>query len=254
LYLPRPVCAAGMVARDLVGRTVGERPFERPWMARYIDRKLTVDASATYELLDWEPRARLTLPRRLPFLIENAHISPVTWHRRNQAALRHEDLSVNLRVHALLERHEDAIVEYLYSQIAADPELFPNYNRLAPDELKMKHRTAVRSLMSAVLTKERSVYVLFCRDLAERRYRQGYGQNEVCGALRLMRDSCMRAVASDDDAAELGEALQSLVEGTLLFGCDQVEDFFESVQDPVDRICPWPGELAPEELLSGMEA
>lgn len=252
LYLPRGVCALGMAGRDLLGRLTGERPFERAWMAHYIDRQLTVDATATYELLDWQPRERLQIVRRLPFLIENSHLSPLTWHRRNEAALRHEDLSVNLRVHGLLERHEEGIVEQLYSRIAADPERFPSYNRLTADELKMKHRTALRSLMSAVLTKERSVYVLFCRDLAERRYRQGFGRAEVCGALRLMRESCLEAISGDPDARELREAVESLVGGTLLFGCDQLEDFFDSVEDPSDRVCPWPGVVAGEETLSGV--
>ena len=45
--------AAGMAARDVLGRMTGRRPFERAWMARYIDRPLTVDARATYELPDW---------------------------------------------------------------------------------------------------------------------------------------------------------------------------------------------------------
>lgn len=254
LYLPRPVCAAGMLGRDLMGRATGKRPFERAWMARYIDRQLTVDATATYELLDWQPRERLGIRRRLPFLIENSRLSPLTWHRRNEAALKHEDLSVNLRVHGLLERHEEEIVERLYARIASQPELFPNYNTLAPDELKMKHRTAVRSLMTAVLTKERSVYALFCRDLAERRYRQGFGRAEVCGALRLMREACVESVSGDPDAGPLKYAVDSLVGGTLLFGCDQLEDFFESVEEPGDRICPWPGPVSGEDVLSGVMA
>ena len=252
LYLPRPVCAMGMLGRDLLGRLTANRPFERPWMAGYIDRQLTVDATATHELLDWEPRERLDIVRRLPFLIENSHVSPVTWHQRNEAALQHEDLRVNLRVHNLLERHEEEIVQRLYSRIAADPERFPNYNRLPAEELRRKHRTAVRSLMTAVLTRERSVYVLFCRDLAERRYQQGLRQPEVCGALRLMRQSCLEAIEGDPAAAELQDAVDSLVAGTLLFGCDQVEDFFESVEDPDDRVCPWSPDLVNgEQALSG---
>jgi hypothetical protein len=211
-----------------------------------------VDASATYELLDWRPRERLDIRRRLPFLIENSRLSPLTWHRRNEAALKHEDLSLNLRVHGLLERHEEEIVERLYARIAADPEAFPNYNVLTPEALKMMHRTAVRSLMSAVLTKERSVYALFCRDLAERRYRQGFGRAEVCGALRLMREACVEAISGDPDAGALEYAVDSLVGGTLLFGYDQLEDFFESVEDPGERVCPWPGEVSGEDVLSGV--
>ena len=37
IHMPRSLCGPGMWALDLAGRLIGSRPFERPWMARYID-------------------------------------------------------------------------------------------------------------------------------------------------------------------------------------------------------------------------
>jgi nucleoside-diphosphate-sugar epimerase len=86
LYWPKRLCGPGLVVRDALGRITGQRPFERPWMARYIDRQMTVDASLTRRLLGWAPQDRLTLPRRLPTLLENRRRDPREWKLRNGAA------------------------------------------------------------------------------------------------------------------------------------------------------------------------
>ncbi len=42
-----PLRARDAGPRDLAGRLTGERPFERPWMAEYIDTVMAIDASKT---------------------------------------------------------------------------------------------------------------------------------------------------------------------------------------------------------------
>ena len=80
ILMPRPLCGPGMWGRALLGRLTGDMPFERPWMARYIDLKMTIDASRTRARLGWAPRPRLELLRRLPFLIENLKTDPLEWN------------------------------------------------------------------------------------------------------------------------------------------------------------------------------
>ena len=81
LHVPRPLCGPGMWSLDLLGRLIGKRPFERPWMARYVDKAMTIDASRTRSILGWEPRPRLQVLRRLPFLLENRKTDPIEWNR-----------------------------------------------------------------------------------------------------------------------------------------------------------------------------
>jgi nucleoside-diphosphate-sugar epimerase len=98
VHVPRALCRPGMAVRDLAGRLTGRRPFERPWMARYIDTEMRVDASATRRRLQWEPRPALSIVRRLPFLLENMKTDPDEWQRRNRAAMKLRDLgTINAR-------------------------------------------------------------------------------------------------------------------------------------------------------------
>lgn len=67
IFMPKGLARPGMWLRDLAGRAVGSRPFERPWMARYIDLQLSVDAQRTRERISWQPHPRLDVLRRVPF-------------------------------------------------------------------------------------------------------------------------------------------------------------------------------------------
>ena len=58
LATPRPLAAVGLRLLGLLGRCGGKPPFERPWMAKMIDRRLEVDARRSHARLGWTPRAR----------------------------------------------------------------------------------------------------------------------------------------------------------------------------------------------------
>ena len=117
ICVPRGLCRAGLGLRDLASHAGLPPAFERPWMGRYIDQQLSVDASRTRERLGWAPRPRLDICRRMPFLVQNRKALPSEWHRRNHAALREARLHENLRIHRLLETRAAALaaaqIEYL---------------------------------------------------------------------------------------------------------------------------------------------
>ena len=233
LYLPREVCRMGMYMRDLTKSLMGERPFERAWMASYIDSRLDVDASLTRQRLDWVPRDRLSIRRRLPFMIENLKCEPEEWYRRNHMALRIVETSENLRIHQLLEKYEDQIGEEL-SEFMISPEgrkLFPSYQGLAPEEREWNHRVALRHLLDAVRTRDKSIFGSFCRDLAELRYAQGFRPTEVREALQTLRDVCLRMLLADDGALGLEQEIDNHVMMTMLYGCDHVEDTFDRLRE-----------------------
>jgi len=252
ILMPKLLCGPGMLARDLMGRLLGERPFERPWMARYIDLDMAVDASRTRDLVSWEPRPRLEILRRLPFLIEHIKTDPLEWHERNRAAMEKVDVRRNLRIHQLLERHEKAISKE-FTDSLMNPRgrrHFPSYQSLSPDEHRWNHRMILRQMMNAVRTREKAVLVSYCRDLAERRYEQGFHAEEVCGALQEMNRICFKMLRRDPESDGLQRDLQDHITTTLRFAADQVEEVFELLEGHAwDRARP-AGEETPEASVS----
>ena len=86
IHLPPIICRGGLRVLSLLG-LISHRPsFERPWMGRYIDRRMEVDASRTRDLLDWRPTESLQVLQRIPVLVSNREADPAEWERRNRGA------------------------------------------------------------------------------------------------------------------------------------------------------------------------
>jgi nucleoside-diphosphate-sugar epimerase len=244
--MPRLLCGPGMWVRDAAGRLAGNRPFERPWMARYIDLSLAVDGSRTRQRLGWSPVPRLHIVRRMPFLIENFKTDPLEWNQRNQAALKTVRVRSFLRLHALLEHHEGVIRELFTERLLgrAGREMFPSYQQFSIDEHQWHHRLILQRLMDAVRTREKAVFMTYCRDLAERRIQQGFLEAEVCAALETLNEVCLEVLGRDPEARGLQQAMHDYITTTIQFGVDQIQEIYEvgpSAPRSEDTDDPLPG-------------
>ena len=212
-----------------VGRVLGDRPFERAWMARYIDQRMDVDASRTRARLGWAPRPRLEVLRRMPFLIENLKTEPLEWNVRNREAMKEVRLADNLRLHRLLLAHERGDQRRVHGGAPriSRTRAVPRLPEGQPSDHQWNHRLILRHLMNAVRTCERAMFTAYCRDLAERRFEQGFQVSEVCAALDELNRICLMVLGRDPESAGLAGELQDDITMTLRFGCDQIQDVFE---------------------------
>ena len=231
VFMPRLLCGPGIHARLLMGRLLGELPFERPWMAKYIDLSLTVDASRTRRRLGWKPRERLDILRRMPFLLVLRRSDPHEWNRRNRAAMKQVRLRPNLIIHALLRKHEPEIASRMTLALTGQTEdgsaLYPAYRKVPLDEHRWNHRLVLRQLMNTVLTRQRSLFLDYCRDLAEYRREQGFDVDQVVGALHELNRICITVLASDPESREVRKDLHDCITMNFRFGCDQIEDAYD---------------------------
>lgn len=238
ILVPRPLCRPGIVARDLLGRALGRRPFERPWMADAIDRRLDVDASRTRRRLNWSPQERLDILKRVPFMVENLRSDPVEWLRRNVEAMEHHTLQPNLQVCRLIEKHESAICD-AYAAAVRDSDVggaLQRYRALGPDEDAWHNRLALRSLIQAIRTGERKGFMVFCRDLAGRRMEQGFRSEELIAGLRALERACLEVIGADPDAASLARPLREYVQIAIEFGADQVLETYDDAEFGAARL------------------
>ena len=227
--VPRPLCGPALAARDLVARVSGAPPVERAWLARSIDTAMRTDASRTRARLDWAPRARLEVLRRMPFLIENFRTDPMTWAELNRAAMKRVRVPANLKIHWLLEQHQETVMRR-FTEMLTGPggrDRFPSYQALTPAQHDWHHRLVFRTLLSAVRTRDKGVFMGYCRDLAEQRLKEGFTANELCGALETLNLVCWRVLRRDPESNGLRQAITDYVTATLRSGCDQAQEVFE---------------------------
>lgn len=224
---PRLVAGFGLRLLDLVGKATGERPFERPWMAKMIDRRLEVDPGRSYRRMNWTPRARLDILQRLPFLIENQLSEPGTWSARNEAALHGSEQPPQVQILRLFEEHEEELFEAATRALVSDPVHFPHYAAVASTEHEWNHRQFLRNLAQSVRTRHRGYFRTYCHDLAVRRAQQGFPHHELDAALVSFQKVFYDVLAADPRAATLQPHLHELVTRTIEFGLDGVEAGYE---------------------------
>lgn len=229
VLVPAPLARVGIELRDRLGRMTGRRPFERPWMGRYIDLRLAVDASRTRRRLGWSPRPRLEVLRRLPFLVENLRGNPAHWYELNRASMHGGPLAPQLQLLRLIERHQEEIRATFTRALVERPpgERLPHYADLPAADHAWHHRQLMRSLLTAIRSGERGTFMAFCRDLAERRARQGVPLGALREALTTFERVCRRIVLADPDAAGLESWVRERLTVTLEFGVDAVEEVYE---------------------------
>ncbi|MBL8722176.1 MAG: NAD(P)-dependent oxidoreductase [Myxococcales bacterium] len=227
-HVPAPLAWVGMWGRDLAGRVVGQRPFERAWMADYIDTQLRVDAHKTRERLRWAPRPRLGVLRRLPFMVENMRANQVEWTMRNREAMSPVEVKANYRIYRLLEKHQEEIETRFQRMLAGEGGArIPHYEALDDDERRWTSRVAMRNLIHAVRTGERNTFMQFARDVALRRSQQEFSREELIQALRALDWICLEVLRGDPEGALLGRALHDYVTMSIEFGIDRVLEVYE---------------------------
>jgi len=232
IKMPRAMCGPGMLFLDWLGRLWGERPFERPWMAGYIDLQMNVDSSRSRQLLGWEPRSRLEILRRMPFMIENLKSDPYEWHWRNQAAMKEVHLRSYLRIHQLLEAHEQEIAEEFTRHLTSPTgqKRFPRYQTMNPEQRLWYTKLILHQLMNAVRTRERAIFSKYCGDLAARRFNEGFKSHEVCEAVELLNLVSFKVLLKDEEARELKNEMIDHITVTLRAGCDNAQEVFETLE------------------------
>lgn len=228
ICIPRPLVKPGIVMRDLLGRFMTERPFERPWMANYLDLRMTIDASRTRAKLGWAPRERLGILRRLPFLLENMKGDQVEWTRRNRDAMKQVRLRPCIRIYNLLQQHRDEIKEECSALLQ---ERFVSYRCLTSKDLQWNHGLLLNHLFTAVRTRERLGFLTYCEDLAARRFDEGFDVEEVAGAMETIERVCAAKLEADPESHEILPYIHQHLTMTMRFGIDQVYETFEDLAE-----------------------
>jgi len=240
LRTPRWAARLGLFLFEKLGEFRAEPPFEKAWMGRYIDERLNIDAHRTRERLGWQPNPRLHVLRRIPFMVENFRADPLEWHHRNLMAIESLRVEPNLALYHLLSEHAEGILAASMAHFRdAEKGLgLKRYLDLGTDELLWAKRQLYLNLRNAVRTADKTVFRSYCRELAERRFRQGFSGAEVVKAFQAEREIALGVLRSDPRTAPLAPAIDQHVAATFAVGIDDLEDVFERLSGDGAAVTP----------------
>lgn len=231
VMMPKFLAYPGVVMLDLLGKISGNRPFERPWMIKYLDMKLDIDSSYTRKALNWAPTKRLSIQRRLLYLIERMKSDPTEWHSKNTIALKRDSLRPNLLIYNSINRLKDEILEEVMRMLFS-PEaenILDSYRKKDRANMERDIEFFIQLLAVSVRTTDRMVLLDYSRKLAYLRHQEGFSLEEVSRAVTEMGKIILNKIGSDKELKVRKQDIYDLISITLQMTVDEIADSFEKI-------------------------
>ena len=201
IFMPTLAIAPGLHALRLIGRVTGNMPFEQPWMLRYIDEKLNVDASRTYDLLNWKPNPRHAIDRRIRYLLEHLKAEPHLWQLKNLRASVKERERAELRIYQMLCLIEDRVTLAAINAIfdGTDADRFVALRSMDKNEVSWFVRMLYRLLLTSIHSGNTLLVCNYFEISSSGRFAAGYSPDDLIAVLEALNMAILR------DAVEWGD-------------------------------------------------
>ncbi|MCB1161354.1 MAG: NAD(P)-dependent oxidoreductase [Candidatus Krumholzibacteriia bacterium] len=254
ILMPKPLAAPGVLLRDLVGRLVGRRPFERLWMLGYMDHQLRVDASRTRAALGWAPAERDHVLHRMLYMIENMISRPEIWRGRNEAFFRRRDLRPSLVISEELEREKERVLRELEGRLrgAGQAASYPRLRALPPEEVRRMLRVLLQLLVGSIRGVNRSLLLNYIDERWPELAGAGVAPEEFCELLGDLNAILLGLTIELPRLAGLRQQCHSFISLTLQLARDQVYVADEHLRlEPAGVAAPTTPPTAPRQAVLG---
>ncbi|MCF7823171.1 MAG: NAD(P)-dependent oxidoreductase [Candidatus Marinimicrobia bacterium] len=233
IHMPVPLARFGVWMLDFLGKLIRRRPFERPWMMKYIDERMDVDASYTRDLLAWDIAPRYSLERRMLHVIENMKTFPVEWHQKNDEALYKSPDRPNLKISEALAFQEDHILSTIQELISqsSNGDRFPSYQEMDSEKLAWYLGILFNLLKVSVRTGDRLSMANYARFIASIRIHEGFKLEEVVDVYRSLSQIVIENLLTYDPVRDLEQRIRDAIDLTIQMAIDEIEEAYETARE-----------------------
>ena len=202
-----------------------ERPFERPWMRRYIDLELTVNNSLTCNNLGWSPNPRYLIEARMPFLVERMKSEPYAWQIRNMVAMRRVASRPDFHIYTTLSEAENEIIERIIERIEKLPNLheYPSLSRKDPSDLLWFYKLIFRLILTSIHTNNKLLIQNYFEISGISRFEAGFSSAELITLLHSFKDIITDYLNQSAKVRVFHHLFYDYVSMPIAFGIDEVE-------------------------------
>ena len=231
--VPKLLAFIGLVIISLFGRLSGKDTLEQPWMTKYVDKQLSVDASATYNTLGWKPTPRYHILRRLLFLTEKMTGHPNNWRFRNEVILKKVAYRNSIIIYDILSELRESLVEKIADEVMhpKNERRFPNYRKMYRELLKWYITLNYQLVAASVRSRDRSIIPVYAQVIAHKRYMEGFKADEVKNLMLLIGKTMREYLLSRPELKTSKRQVDDYVILTSQLTADAFEDAYEILQD-----------------------
>jgi nucleoside-diphosphate-sugar epimerase len=239
-FLPKFLIRFGLTIISLSGWLSRKKTLEQPWMAKYIDKNLNVDASVTYSALDWKPRPRYHILRRLLFLTEKRISHPHDWIFRNEILIHKVAYRKSTIIYDILIQHRDLLIDKIIKEVIL-PEnkvRFPNYSKMDREMLKWYITLNYQLIATTVRDRDRSIIPNFVQQVAHRRYIEGFNVKEVKDLILFTGKTMEAFLLERAELKGFKKRIEDYIVLTARYAMDELEDVYEVLKEILEAPPP----------------
>ncbi len=237
--MPKLFVRLGLITMSFMGRLNGKKTLEQPWMAEYIDKKLNIDASATYNALGWKPVPRYHILRRLLFLTEKMTSHPNDWTFRNEALLQRVVYRKSITIYDILTELREPLVKKIIEEIMKpeNQHRFPNYRKTYREMLKWYITLNYQLVSATVRNRDRAIIPAYAQEMAYKRYIEGFTAKEVRELWLLIGKTMKESLLTRPELRGSKQRVDDYIILTSQLAADEFEDTFEILEDhPAEQV------------------
>lgn len=230
--IPKPITYLGLVIISFLGWLNGKKTLEQSWMAKYIDKKLNVDASATHDALGWKPTPRYHILRRLLFLTEKMTIHPNNWTFRNEILINKVAYRKSTTIYDILTESRELLVDKIIQEVISpqNKHRFPNYRKMDHELLKWYITLNYQLVATTVKKRDRSMIPSYAKEIAYRRYIEGFKAREVKDLMIFTGKTMKESLLAKQELKGWGQRVDDYIILTSQLAADEFEDTHEMLE------------------------
>lgn len=231
-HIPLWLSTLGVLGMQTLGMLSGKPSFERVWMMRYVDRTMNINAAATHRRLEWVPKPRVHVTRRLLFLIERMKNNPIVWNQKNLVMARrmvfeHSGLKI---YNAMQDLKIKIITEHIAYLREGKSEKYPHYSRLNTHELHKRVELIWLILEASLRLGDRLQILTYAKHIAQERFDEGFLFEELTGALKHMAYCIESSLNNYPPIEDLRSRIHNEIVLTMQIILDEIEDVYDTLQ------------------------
>ncbi|MGD0711246.1 MAG: NAD(P)-dependent oxidoreductase [Bacteroidales bacterium] len=232
LLMPRILANIGVHARFAIGKITDSIPFEKPWMLKYIDKKLVVENSYTRKMLDWQVTRRYDLTRRLLPIIEKMKSFPLEWTLRNKAIISKTVYYNSICASEMLTSKHTQLENEVIKHIL-DRENFPRFRffmQMRMADLLSTVQLTFRLLISLIRNKDIEDMQFYFRRLANYLFVGGFDINEIRNYIQTTESVLIDNLKCNPDCREFYNETINYLSPVFQLLIDETEEYYEKLK------------------------
>ena len=252
IQIPKILCWFSLHMLNILGYITQNHPFERPWMARYIDLQLNVDNKQTRSLLKWDPLERHIIDNRMAYLVERLKSEPHTWKIHNEALLEKFAVRPDLNFYTLLVADEDKITSEVIKQILISAVHEKHHQILRTDKTDLLWfiKLMYRLLLTSIHNSKKLLIHNYFELLSFNRFEAGFSSSDIIFILNKFKETVISYLSNNDQVKFYTQEIYDLISMPLEFAVDEIDYQYQNFLKRDQELPLKIHKITPEELKS----